>query len=288
MFVSHLTSTLKHYAMIQVNNLTFKHRKQFSLFKDLNFEQNSGNIVGLLGKNGAGKSTFLKLLSGLIMPQKGTIYIDDCIPFKRNPHFLENIFLVTEEPYLPSLTIKAYTKGFAPLYKNFDLEKLQEILKAFDLTENQKLDSISHGQQKKFIIAFALASNCKILLFDEPTNGLDIPSKSVFRKVLVNSVEDDQLVIISTHQVKDIENIIDKIVVLENGNIVFEKDTYLISEKIKFQKLHSISESKDIIYYEKYHDGYHTILPVKSSEDETNIDIELLFNAICNKAEIKL
>lgn len=274
--------------MIEVNNLSFKHKKQFSLFKNLNFEQNPGNIVGLLGKNGAGKSTFLKLISGLLNPKQGSILVNNYTPIKRNPHFLEDIFLVTEEPYLPSLSIKAYTKVFAPLYKSFDTEKLKKILVDFDLLENQKLDGMSHGQQKKFVIAFALSSNCKVLLFDEPTNGLDIPSKSVFRKVLVNSVQDDQLVIISTHQVKDIENIIDKIVVLENGKIIFDHEIHHISEKIKFQKLNNLSDATNVIYSEKTHDGYHSILPVEQNDEETDIDIELLFNAICNKAEIKL
>lgn len=274
--------------MIKVQNLTFKHQKQESLFSDLTFHQNSGNIVGLLGKNGAGKSTLLKLISGLLPPNKGNIYVNKYIPFHRNPNFLEDVFLVTDEPYLPTLTIKAYIKIFAPLYRNFDKEKMDRILNEFELLEGDKLNGMSHGQQKKFVIAFALSSNCKLLLLDEPTNGLDIPSKSVFRKVLVNSVENDQLVIISTHQVKDIEKIIDKIVVLENGKIVFNEDTFTISEKLKFLKIQNISDENKVLYSEKCPDGYHAILPVENKLEETEIDIELLFNAICNKSEIKL
>lgn len=273
--------------MIQVKHLTFKHRKQQSLFNNLSFKQEPGNIVGLLGKNGAGKSTFLKLISGLLKPSQGTIKVDSFVPFDRNPHFLEDVFLVTDEPYLPSLSIRSYIKVYAPLYKKFNFQKMENILKEFELLGTQKLNGISHGQQKKFIIAFALASNCKLLLLDEPTNGLDIPSKSVFRKVLVNSIEEDQLVIISTHQVKDIEKIIDKIVILENGTIVFEKDTFEITEKIQFQKTHSLANMENIIYSENCHDGYNVILPTNNGE-ETEIDIELLFNAICNKTEIKL
>lgn len=273
--------------MIKVKNLTFKHQKQESLFDNLSFKQEPGNIVGLLGKNGAGKSTFLKLISGLLKPSKGTINVDSFVPFDRNPHFLEDVFLVTDEPFLPSLTIGSYIKIYAPLYKKFNLPKMQYILKEFELLETQKLNGISHGQQKKFIIAFALASNCKLLLFDEPTNGLDIPSKSVFRKVLASSVEEEQLVIISTHQVKDIEKMIDKIVVLENGDIVFEKETYAITEKIQFQKTSNITSIENLIYSEKCFDGYNVIIPTKNGE-ETDIDIELLFNAISNKTEINL
>lgn len=273
--------------MIQTKNLNFSHPKQESLFNNLSFHQKKGNITGLLGKNGAGKSTLLKLTAGLLSPKKGSIRVNGYIPFERDPHFLEDTFLVTDEPFLPSLTIASYIKIYAPLYKNFDREKISKILQEFELLETQKLDGISHGQQKKFIIAFALASNCKLLLLDEPTNGLDIPSKSIFRKVLVSAVEEDQLVLISTHQVKDIEKIIDRIVIIEEGKIVFEKDTHIITEKIQFQKVPNITSNSDIIYSEKCIGGYNAILPVQNNE-ETEIDIELLFNAVINKTDIKL
>lgn len=273
--------------MIEINNLSFHHKKQKTLFNNLTYKQTSGSITGLLGKNGAGKSTLLKLSAGLLHPKQGSIIINGYTPSNRNPDFLADIFLVSDEPYLPSLTVASYLAIYAPLYKNFDLEKMSKILKEFELEAHQKLDGISHGQQKKFIIAFALSTNCKLLLLDEPTNGLDIPSKRIFRKVLISSVEEDQLVVISTHQVKDIETIIDKIVIIEEGTIVFEKETQLVTEKLQFQKLESISENSNIIYSEKCPGGYNAILPANNDE-ETEIDIELLFNAICNKTEIKL
>lgn len=273
--------------MIEIKNLTFNHKKQKELFKNLTYKQTKGSITGLLGKNGAGKSTLLKLISGLLHPKKGDILINGYIPLNRNPDFLSDIFLVSDEPYLPSLSINSYLNIYAPLYKNFDKEKMKQILKEFELLGTQKLDSISHGQQKKFVIAFALSTNCKLLLLDEPTNGLDIPSKSVFRKVLISSVEENQLVLISTHQVKDIETVIDKIVIIEEGNLVFEKDTHTVTEKLQFRKLENLSDSKEIIYSEKCPGGYNAILPMTDNE-ETEIDIELLFNAISKKTEIKL
>ena len=271
--------------MIEIKNLSFNYSKQQELFNDLIFEQKKGSITGLLGKNGAGKSTLLSLISGLAQPKKGSIYVNGFIPYKRDPNFLSDIFIVTDDPFLPPLTIKNYTKVFAPLYKNFDLEKMNRVLETFELKENYKLDKISHGQQKKFIIAFALASNCKILLLDEPTNGLDIPSKSIFRKILVSSVDEDQLVLISTHQVKDIESIIDKIVILENGEIIFEKDTLSISKNLQFKKLTSMSSVSDVLYHEKCPEGFDVITTV-TNQEETEINIELLFNAIMNKTEI--
>lgn len=271
--------------MIQSKNISFHYKKQNNLFRGLNFNQEAGNIVGLLGENGAGKSTLLSLFSGLLRPKSGEVQINGYEPFKRNPNFLADVFLVTDELYLPPLAIKNYLKVYASLYKNFDFEKFKTVMLEFKLHENDKLNKLSHGQQKKFIIAFALASNCKLLLLDEPTNGLDIPSKSVFRKVLVSSIEDDQLVIISTHQVKDVETIIDKIVVLESGQIIFEKGITEIAGKVQFKKVPNIALLPNVLYHEKCPEGYNVMLPVENSE-ETEIDIELLFNAIINNTEI--
>ncbi len=273
--------------MISINNLSYGYSKKNALFKDLNFNQNAGNIVGLLGKNGAGKSTLLKLITGLLYSKKGEINVNGSMPHKRDPDFLSNIFFVNDDPFLPSLTVKAYLKVYGALYKNFDSEKMHNILQEFEIHEHQSLNGMSYGQQKKFIIAFALSTNCKVLLLDEPTNGLDIPSKKVFRKVLVDYIEDDQLVIISTHQVKDVETLIDKIVHIENGRIVFEKDVFKITEVFQFKSVNNINDLSDVIYSEKCPGGYKVIMPVKEKE-ETELDIELLFNAISNNAKINL
>ena len=274
--------------MIKTKEIAFSYRKEKKLFSNLNFNQESGNIIGLLGKNGAGKSTLLSLFSGLIRPKSGSLEINGFVPYKRNPNFLADVFLVTDEPYIPSSTIKAYKNVYAALYKNFNFEKFNTILKEFKLNENDKLHKLSHGQQKKFIIAFALSTNCKMLLLDEPTNGLDIPSKSLFRKILIKSIEENQLVIISTHQVKDIETVIDKIVILEDGQIIFEKGIAEITEKIQFKKMISIASLDNLLFYERCPEGFKVMLPMANNEEETDIDIELLFNAITNKTQIPL
>ncbi|GAL90359.1 ABC transporter ATP-binding protein [Jejuia pallidilutea] len=273
--------------MIFAKNLSYHYNRKTPLFQNLDFEQTEGSIIGLLGKNGAGKSTLLKLISGLLKSKTGSVLVNGFKPYQRRPDFLSDIFLVNDEPFLPPLTITSYLKVYAPLYKNFDIEKMHKILIEFDLQGHCNLSKLSHGQQKKFVIAFALSANCKLLLLDEPTNGLDIPSKSVFRKVLVNSVEDHQLVVISTHQVKDIESVIDKIVVLEDGEIVFKNDVCSITEKLKFNKVSTLSEASEVIYSEKCAGGFNTI-QYGTDGDETEIDIELLFNAIYNKTTINL
>lgn len=272
--------------MISINNLTYGYSKKNLLFKNLNLSQEPNNIVGLLGKNGAGKSTLLKVISGLLDVGHQKVSVNGYKPFNREPDFLNEMFLVTETPFYPALSIKSYAKVYGKLYKNFDPLKMRKILEDFELQETEKLEKLSHGQQKKFTIAFALATNCKLLLLDEPTNGLDIHSKSVFRKVLINSIDENQLVIISTHQVKDIEAVIDKIVIIDKGNIIFEEEVIPIVEKLQFKRVASLDD-KTVFYSEKSIGGYDVIMPVDDNE-ETPIDIELLFKAVLNKTEIKL
>jgi ABC-2 type transport system ATP-binding protein len=271
--------------MITIEQLTFHYKKQQALFSNLWFNQGNGSITGLLGKNGAGKSTLLKLMAGLLKPQTGRLTINGYQPFDRHPEFLADVFMVPEEFSFPPVSIDCYVKATAPLYPNFGYEKMDKILKEFELEPKKNLNRLSHGQRKKFLIAFALATNCRLLILDEPTNGLDIPSKSLFRKILVSSVTEEQLVLISTHQVKDIDTIIDKIVLLDNGEIVFNEEVVNISQKWQFKMVASLGAIDQTIYHEKCPGGYR-IITTAIDEDETDIDIELLFNAIVSKVNL--
>ena len=271
--------------MIRIQKLNFQYKKQDALFTDLSFEQSRGSIVGLLGKNGAGKSTLLQLISGLLKPQDGELTINGFKPFDRFPDFLADLFMVSEEFSFPSITIALYVKATAPLYPKFDYQKMSRILQEFELDTQKNLNKLSHGQRKKFLIAFALSTNCGLLILDEPTNGLDIPSKSLFRKIVVSSVSDEQLVLISTHQVKDIETIIDTIVVLDEGKIVYNETVLDISQQWQFKTVPILSEIETVVYQEKCLGGHRIICPADSLE-ETEIDIELLFNAIINKVNL--
>jgi ABC-2 type transport system ATP-binding protein len=190
---------------------------------------------------------------------------------------LNNVFLVPEEFYFPSVSIDDYQKAYSPFYPRFDSEMLNRTLKEFELEKSSNLRRLSHGQKKKFLIAFALSTRCGLLILDEPTNGLDIPSKLLFRKILAGSLDETQLVIISTHQVKDVENLIDKIIILDEGRIIFQQTIAEISEKVNFV----FSTSDDVngsIYSEAIPGGYRSVTANGSSE--TEVDIELLFNAV--------
>ncbi len=278
MFVFYLSSTLIHYAMISINNLSFSYRKNKQIFSDLSFKQPTGSISGLFGKNGAGKSTFLKLLVGLLNPQNGTIEVNGFAPFQRIPDFLTDVFFIPDEDiYIPTSTINNYITATAPFYKKFDYDKMTRIIKEFEIDGESKIGQLSNGQKKKFLVSFALATNCSVLIFDEPTNGLDIPSKSLFRKILAGSIEENQLVLISTHQVKDIENLIDNIIVLKDGEIVLQKTTAQLNDEFVFET--GMTQNNDALYCEAVPGGFKSIHKNEGNSD-SDLDIEILFNAI--------
>ena len=268
--------------MINIQNVSFHYKKKSPLFNDFSLEVESGHIVGLLGKNGAGKSTLLNLISGLIQPNAGKINVNGFVPFNRNPNYLADVYMVPEEFAFPPISISTYVKAFSPLYPNFDYHKLYDIFEEFELQPTANLNKLSHGQRKKFLIAFALSTNCKMLVFDEPTNGLDIPSKSQFRKIMVSSVSEEQLVIISTHQVKDIDTVIDKVVVIENGKMIYQENIDEIAQKLYFDLVPSLAGIENVLYHEQCTLGQRIIVPT-SNGNESSIDLELLFNAIINK-----
>jgi len=269
--------------MIQINDLNFAYPRQQALFNSLSVHLEAGSITGLLGKNGAGKTSLLKLITGLLHPQSGELSVLGYHPRKREVPMLNDVFLVPEEFYFPAISINDYQKAYAPFYPKFDHAMLDRILSEFELSTKSNLQRLSHGQKKKFLIAFALSTRCRILVLDEPTNGLDIPSKSLFRKIVAGSLNEDQLVIISTHQVKDVENLIDKIIILDNGKIIFQQTMAEISQKVCFISGTS-NDADGAIYSEAIPGGYRLMMP--NGHDETEIDIELLFNAITNGKKI--
>lgn len=269
--------------MIQIKDLHFAYSRQQALFDGLSVHLEAGSITGLLGKNGAGKTSLLKLLTGLLHPTSGNLSVLGYIPKKREVPMLNDVFLVPEEFYFPSISISDYCEAYAPFYPKFDQEMMFRILIEFELLTDSYLQKLSHGQKKKFLIAFALATRCRLLVLDEPTNGLDIPSKALFRKILAGSLDEDQLVIISTHQVKDVDNLIDKIIVLDNGRVIFQQTIAEISQKVSFIS-ETTADVEGAIYSEAVPGGYRLMVP--QGDAETAVDIELLFNAVTNGKKI--
>ncbi len=263
--------------MIEINNLNFGYSKHKPLFKNMSMRLSNGHIYGLLGKNGAGKSTLLKNLAGLVYAQSGKLDVMGFNPAKRQPALLAQICFIPEEFYLPPVKIDSYLKANAPFYPNFDHQYLATLLKEFDIPVTNKLIDMSYGQKKKFIIAFGLATQAKLVIMDEPTNGLDIPSKAQFRKIMASALTDERCIIISTHQVRDLDNLIDTIIMLDENDVALKASVEEITTKLTFKKVKEIDES--IFYSEPSLSGYNAVMP-NYHHEESKLDIELLFNAI--------
>jgi len=216
--------------------------------------------------------------------KSGEVSVLDHNPGKREVSMLSKVYFVPEEYYFSSISINNYIKAYSPFYPKFDSLLMQKIMGEFEIRPDSYLQNFSHGQKKKFLIAFALATRCQLLIFDEPTNGLDIPSKSIFRKIIAGSLDENQLVVISTHQVKDIENLIDKIIILDNGKVIFKKTIAEISQKVSFTSCAS-DDVVGSIYSEAIPGGFRLIVP--NVNNETDIDIELLFNAVTKGSKIE-
>jgi ABC-2 type transport system ATP-binding protein len=268
--------------MIQIDHLSFGYRKGNPLFNALELSLPAGSVYGLLGRNGAGKSTLLKIISGLLEPLKGTIDFMGYRPHDRQPGFLREIYLIGEEFDLPAMKGSEFVRFYSRFYPRFSLQLFEHCISEFGLPENQKLSQMSYGQKKNFLLAFGLATNCKLLILDEPTNGLDIPSKHLFRKVIANAVHEERSFIISTHQVKDIENLIDVVTILDEGKVIFSSSCEEISGKLTFSRLTKLPPDHSVLYAESSLGGY-LIVDHNISDTETRINLELLFNAVIEK-----
>ncbi|MBB6459729.1 ABC transporter ATP-binding protein [Flammeovirga kamogawensis] len=269
--------------MIIINNLTFGYSRRKILYNDLELELKEGNIYGLLGENGAGKSTLLMLIAGLKTPFTGTVNIGGHFASDASPEFLREIFFIPEEMTFPNVTIEKYLSVLAPFYPKFDRTAFFEMITEFGLEPSMNLHNMSYGQKKKALISYGLASNTKLLLMDEPTNGLDIPSKSQFRKLVAKYMTDDRIFLISTHQVRDLESLIDPIVIVDSGKVVFNETLDYITEKLVFTVAEKVDQS-DVIYTERGV-AEDKVVALNTNEDFSRVNLELLFNAVLTQKE---
>ena len=263
--------------MIQFNSLSFSYSAKLKLFDQLDFSIKPGMIHGLLGKNGSGKTTMLKLVCGLVTPVKGEILTGGFIPSKRQPQFLSDVFLLTEEVYLPTSTAEKLVSLYAPFYPRFDSNQFREMLNQLDVNYQQPLTRLSLGQKKKVMIAFALACNTSYLLLDEPTNGLDIPSKLVFRRLIASVFSADRTIIISTHQVRDLDSLIDNVILLHSNKIIVHSSIEQIAAKYQF--IHSSTQPEGEILYSCRSVLGQSYMMGNPQSKAGQVDLETFFNA---------
>ena len=271
--------------MIEVDNLSFSYgRRKSKVLDEFSMKLDKGSVYGLLGKNGTGKSTLLYLMAGLLRPQTGNVLYNGVDVLKRTPVILQDMFLVSEEFTLPNITMKQYVKLNAPFYPHFSDELLKACLRDFDMNEDIHLGELSMGQKKKAFMCFALATNTSLLLMDEPTNGLDIPSKSQFRKVIASGMSDDKAVIISTHQVRDIDSLLDHVLIMDGSKLLLNESVSSICEKLYFAEQGMNEPTDGALYVQPSVQGNSVILPNEYNEDSI-MNLEVLFNAMLAERE---
>jgi ABC-2 type transport system ATP-binding protein len=264
--------------MLEINNLHFGYTRQAPLFRGLNLALEDGHVYGLLGKNGAGKSTLLKNMIGLAFPLRGQCLLNGVSVSDRPVEVLEDIFFIAEEIFLPSLTPVEFVKSTAGFYPNFDRDNFYHYLKLLEVDQDENMSRQSYGQQKKSMIAFGLATNTDLMIMDEPTNGLDIPSKVQFRKLIASVQTENRCIVISTHQVRDLESLIDTMLVLHNGEILVNSSLDEVGEKLSFG-IFPDSAGLSVLYEEENIRGKNVILQ-NTAKEFSKVDIELLFNGI--------
>ena len=266
--------------MIKVEDLSFSYgRRKTKVLDGFSMSLNKGSVYGLLGKNGTGKSTLLYLMAGLLRPQTGKVYYKGVDVTLRKPTTLQDMFLVPEEFALPNVSMKQYVKFNAPFYPHFSDELLKACLRDFDMNEDIHLGELSMGQKKKAFMCFALATNTSLLMMDEPSNGLDIPSKSQFRKVIASGMTDDKAVIISTHQVRDIDSLLDHVLIMDGSELLLNETVASICEKLYFAEQGMNEPTDGALYVQPSVQGNSVILPNESYE-ESKMNLEVLFNAM--------
>lgn len=274
--------------MLNIQNLSFRYpRRSQAVLDDFSLKIDNGGIYGLLGPNGAGKSTLLYLISGLLTPKTGEVKFNGVNTRLRLPETLNDIFIVPEELTLPAVKLDSYVKMNAPFYPRFSYEDLQRHLATFEVGDiaRYKLSSLSMGQKKKIFMSFALACNTSLLLMDEPTNGLDIPGKAAFRRFIASSASDDKIIVISTHQVRDIDRILDHVIIMDEHRLLLNESINAITDRLAF----IATADKDLIAHALVAQpgiGGAQIVIENDGSLDTEVNLESLFELATTRRDI--
>ena len=272
--------------MIEITNLDFRYQRKRQVYKDLNLRIEEGVVYALLGLNGAGKTTLLNLIAGFLIPQEGICKVFGYQSTKREPEMLQEIFLVSDTSEFPNRSVAAFCDLYAGFYPRFDQGFFNQCISEFGLSVDSSLKSMSFGEKRKVMLSFALATKCRLLMFDEPTNGLDIPSKATFRKLVASTLDEHQTIIMATHQVRDLANLMDRIIIEQGGKILMNETIDRIGEKLVFGLAPDQIINGDLLFKS---DGFNQneTVSINRSNQQGQVDIELLFNAaISNAGEI--
>ncbi len=262
---------------IALHDLQFAYGQRV-LFGNLGLMLKSGAVCGLLGKNGAGKTTLMKIMAGLRFAHGGQVRVFDFDPALRQPSFLSQVFYLPETIVLPRVKAEAYVREMAPFYPAFDRALYEELVQEFALPVGTRLSDLSLGEARKIMLAFALAAGSRLLLLDEPANGLDIPARKQLRRMLSLATRGDRVIVISTHQVHDIEALVDSIAILHGGQIVIHRPMEELTRRLYVGVVPEAPTPESVLYSERVVGGY-TVVKERSQEPESALDLEGVFHA---------
>lgn len=263
--------------MLNIENVSFSYSHKTSLIKDFSLYIEPGTVCGLLGANGSGKSTLLYLISGLLRPNAGKITVNGETPYQRNTKFLQDVFIVPEEFNLPTVRLADFIRVNAPFYPHFDHKLMKRYLELFEMPDDIHLAKLSMGQKKKVFLSFAIACNTRLLLLDEPTNGLDISSKRAFRQILAQSMDDSRIILISTHQVFDIDKVIDHVVITSPQGVLLNTSIAGITSRLRFSFTTDRERAAAALISLAVNGGYSIIEPLGDNDEETEVNLESLY-----------
>ena len=274
--------------MINLSNVTFAYPgNSMPVVKGMSLKLETPGIYGLLGANGTGKSTLLYLISGLLKPRQGSVSVNGRESFLRLPSMMTEVFLVPEELSLPNVTLNEFVKVTAPFYPRFDYALMERYLELFRLSTDIHLGRLSMGQKKKAFVAFALACRTKVLLMDEPTNGLDIPGKNEFRRALIEEQDENRIVIISTHQVRDLDRVLDHVMIVSKDGVALDASIADLQSRYLFLFSHDPADCEDALWSIPVAGGYNIIRRRSDSDQETDVNIESLFEFTFSNSELR-
>lgn len=267
--------------MISFNQLGFRYRLGSQVFRDFSMTLSPGHVYGVLGENGVGKSTLMKLASGVLIPTAGSVTIDGREASLREEATMAKIIYLPEEFSLPALTLDEFRKVTTPFYPSFSDESFEECCRVLDVVRDRRLDKLSMGQRKRAYLAFAFACRAEWLLLDEPTNGLDVAAKEAFRRLVARYVDEGQSIIISTHSVREIDSLIDHLIILDRKGIVLDASISEIGSRLRFGRC---SAEEEPLYSESTLAGTSGVV-VNTTDEESPVDIEMLFMASLRSTE---
>lgn len=264
--------------MIEMYDLHAGYGRKRAVLRGLGGAIAEGHIYGLLGANGSGKTTLMKTWAGALYPVSGRVDVFGSIPADRKAEFLASTVYMPDEMSFPPLAVAAFERIYGRFRPHFSHEEFDGYLHELDFSFGVRLDRLSTGNRKKFFIAFALACNPALLLMDEPTNGLDIESKKAFRRILASFDTTGRVVVVSTHQVADLNNLLSAVVVLREGRMVLNATFDAIAGKLSFGG----PSAPDAFYA----DGLRSISLNRDGE-YTDVDVESLYHAIHESERVR-